>query len=63
MKTTSQTRPSFMDSPYFVEEPFNWHLTEDAPDELKKEFVEYMNQSGTNHSKPVEGLISKWLLI
>ena len=37
-----QPIPSFIDSPYFVEEPFNWHLKEDAPEELKKEFEEYM---------------------
>ena len=37
-----QRIPSFIDSPYFVEEPFNWHLTEDAPDDIKKEFEEYM---------------------
>ena len=38
----SQSMPSFWDSPYFVPEPDNWHLTEDAPEELKKEFAEYM---------------------
>lgn len=38
----SQSIPSFWDSPYFVPEPNNWHLTEDAPEELKKEFAEYM---------------------
>jgi hypothetical protein len=43
----SQTKPSFFDSPYFVEEYGNWHLTDDAPDELKKEFENYMKESGT----------------
>lgn len=38
----SQVIPSFWDSPYFVKEPDNWHLTEDAPEKLKKEFEEYM---------------------
>ena len=43
----SQSIPSFWDSPYFVPEPDNWHLTEDAPEELKKEFAEYMeNEKG-----------------
>lgn len=37
--------PTFWDSPYFVPEPDNWHLTEDAPEELKKEFAEYMKES------------------
>lgn len=41
----SQMRPSFLDSPYFVEEPDNWHLTEDAPEEVRKEFEEYMKNS------------------
>lgn len=43
----SQPRPSFFDSPYFVEEYGNWHLKDDAPEELKKEFEEYMKESGT----------------
>lgn len=39
----SQSIPSFWDSPYFVPEPDNWHLTEDAPEE----FAEYMeNEKG-----------------
>lgn len=42
----SQPRPSFFDSPYFVEEYGNWHLKDDAPEELKKEFEEYMKESG-----------------
>lgn len=41
----SQSMPSFWDSTYFVPEPDNWHLTEDAPEELKKEFAEYMKES------------------
>lgn len=38
----SQGRPKFLDSPYFVEEPFNWHLLPGAPEEIVKEFEEYM---------------------
>ncbi len=41
----SQPRPSFFDSPYFVEEYGNWHLKDDAPEELKKEFELYMKES------------------
>lgn len=41
----SQSMPSFWDSPYFVPEPDNWHLTEDAPDDLKEEFEKYMKES------------------
>jgi len=48
----SQPRPSFIDSPYFIMEYDNWHLTDDAPEELKKEFEEYMKsdyeESGVN---------------
>lgn len=39
----SKPRPGFLDSPYFVGEVDNWHLQEGAPDEVKKEFEEYMN--------------------
>lgn len=38
----SQPRPSFWDSPYFVPELDNWHLTEDAPEDIRKEFEGYM---------------------
>lgn len=32
----------FVNSPYFVDEPDNWHLLEGAPEEVVKEFEEYM---------------------
>lgn len=35
-------RPKFVDSPYFVMEDENWHLKEGAPEDVKKEFEEYM---------------------
>ena len=34
--------PAFMNSPFFVPEPGNWHLKEGAPKKIKKEFQEYM---------------------
>lgn len=34
--------PKFFESEYFVPEPDNWHLKDDAPEELKKEFEEFM---------------------
>lgn len=34
--------PNFFTSPYFVMEPDNWHLKEGAPEEVKKEFAEFM---------------------
>lgn len=58
----SQSMPSFWDSPFFVPEPDNWHLTEDAPEDEEKEdcgqcaigmpvvceFGEYGSQSRNN---------------
>ena len=35
-------RPEFLDSPYFVPEVDNWHLKPGAPEEVVKEFEEYM---------------------
>ena len=34
--------PDFFTSPYFVPEPDNWHLKDGAPEEVRKEFEEYM---------------------
>lgn len=34
--------PKFFDSPYFVDEPGNWHLKPGAPAEVVKEFNDYM---------------------
>lgn len=41
----SSIKMSFTDSPYFVAEDENWHLKEGAPEEVQKEFDEYMNYS------------------
>lgn len=38
----SETRPNFMKSPYFIEEPGNWHLKQGAPKELQKELEGYL---------------------
>ncbi len=35
-------RPDFMDSPYFVDETFNWHLKPGAPPEVVEEFESFM---------------------
>lgn len=35
------TRPSFIDSPFFVGEPGNWHLKPGAPKEVQKEFERF----------------------
>ena len=34
--------PKFMDSPYFVEEVGNWHLKPGAPEDVQKEFDEFI---------------------
>lgn len=39
---TTMTRPKFIDSPYFVMEFGNWHLKPGAPEEVVKEFNEWM---------------------
>ena len=36
-------RPSFWDSPYFIRDLDNWHLSDGAPEELKREFEDYMS--------------------
>lgn len=36
--------PDFFTSEYFVPEPDNWHLKEDAPQELKEEFEQWMKE-------------------
>jgi len=41
----SMARPDFMDSPYFVDEYDNWHLLPEAPEEVKKEFEEFMREA------------------
>ena len=37
--------PKFMDSPYFVDEPGNWHLKPGAPPEVVEEFNKFMNDT------------------
>lgn len=36
--------PKFFTSEYFVPETDNWHLKEGAPDDVKKEFEEWMKE-------------------
>lgn len=37
-------KPKFIDSPYFVGEPGNWHLKPNAPKEVIKEFNKFMKE-------------------
>ena len=39
----SQARPHFIDSKYFYIDEDGWHLAEDAPEDVKKEFEAYMS--------------------
>ena len=51
------SRPSFMDSPYFVMEEDNWHLKPGAPAGTVKEFNEFMqelNRDVSTETKPVK---------
>lgn len=41
-------RPNFTKSPYFVNDPGNWHLKAGAPEEIKEEFENYMFQLREN---------------
>ena len=53
-------RPEFTKSPYFVDEPGNWHLKPGAPKELQVEFTNYlnsleeMNEPGTINGVQIE---------
>lgn len=47
-------RPRFMDSPFFVMEEDNWHLKEGAPEDVVKEFSDYMNGDGLMNRKTVK---------
>lgn len=49
----STTKMNFVDSPYFVPEVDNWHLEEGAPEEVVKEFEEYMKYSDELKEKGV----------
>lgn len=51
---TIMTRPKFMDSPFFVMEFENWHLLPDAPEEVVKEFNEWMASYNKSQEKPEE---------
>lgn len=49
----STTKLKFTESPYFVPEEDNWHLKEGAPEDVVKEFEEYMKYSKDLEDKGV----------
>lgn len=44
-------RPDFTKSPYFIDEPGNWHLKPGAPKQLQRELESYLN-SLTEYDDP-----------
>lgn len=44
----------FFTSEYFVPEPDNWHLKEDAPKEVKEEFEQWMKEHDKSNGKCVD---------
>lgn len=38
------TVPKFINSPFFISEPGNWHLKPGAPKEVVREFNDFMQQ-------------------
>lgn len=40
----SQSRPDFIESEYFYIDDEGWHLKENAPEDMKKEFEEYTKE-------------------
>ena len=44
--------PKFIDSPYFVDEPGNWHLKPGAPPEVVEEFNKFMVNTEQKETKP-----------
>ena len=54
--------PNFFMSEYFVPEVDNWHLKDGAPDDVRREFEEYMASGGDivfSDEDPVEKLVNK----
>lgn len=44
--------PKFLNSPFLGGEPGNWYLKEGAPEELVKEFSEFMNNRKLSQEVP-----------
>jgi hypothetical protein len=45
-------RPEFTKSPYFVDEPGNWHLKPGAPSELQDELKRYLQELEQIENEP-----------
>jgi hypothetical protein len=47
-------RPSFLDSPFFVDEAGNWHMKEGAPQEEVDEFNDFMGCDESFEDLPLD---------
>lgn len=45
-------QPKFIDSEFFVGTPGNWHLLPGAPDDIVREFTEFMAQQAEQNTPP-----------
>ena len=45
--------PSFYNDPHFHADPNNWHVDDDAPEEVKKEFEEWMKETEEDESQGI----------
>jgi hypothetical protein len=43
--------PKFINSPYLIIDEQGWRLKENAPEQLKEEFKEYMEEVNSTHIK------------
>lgn len=50
----TSSRPNFLDSEYFVDEPGNWHIKKGAPQEVINEFNEFMQGDEADNVEPVQ---------
>lgn len=54
--------PRFTKSPYFVDEPGNWHLKPGAPDDIVQEFEEFMADDESTDVEEIKTIDAKELL-
>jgi len=50
----SIAKPKFVDSPFFVNEEDNWHLKDGAPEDVQKEFNEFMEYEKELENRGIE---------
>lgn len=55
-------QPNFLNSPYFVGEPGNWHLKPGAPPEVIQEFNDFMQDDESGDLEDIKKIDMKELL-